>query len=490
MPELIDRVEEFIRRHGFFTAGEHVLLGVSGGADSVAMLLILAELARPDRLSLRLRVAHLDHGIRGSHAQADAEFVAELAERLSLPCHREFVDVPGLAGQRGLSLETAGRQARQEFFTRLAKSQKCSAVALAHHGDDQVETILQRITRGTGLPGLAGIRLQRPLSKESPIRIVRPLLCCRRQEIEQFLTGQSVGWQVDHTNLQSDFTRNWIRNELLPQLRQRLNPRVDDALLRLADLAADAANLIEQQACEFLRMSSQSFGSMICIDLQALAESHRALQGEIVRLAWAGLDLPQRDMSQDMINEVLTRGHEHLSHARPDRLALPGGGQVVYQFGRLLLAVESPPANFEPVELSLPGQAHLGLLALTVQADLPAENVQPSQRMRADDPTVELIDRDCITGRLVIRSPGADETFDPLGGNKRESVCRFLLSRRVPKLLHPLSPVLADDKGILWVVGHRLAQRVRLRPQSRNVVDLSVGSNSPWNALLPQSPWR
>ena len=485
MPELTERVEQFIRRHDLLTPGEHVLLAVSGGADSVAMLLILANLARPENLGLKLRVAHLDHGIRGSDAQADADFVAELAEKLALPCHLESLDVPDLARKRGVSLEVAGRQARHEFFARLAKAHHCTAVALAHHADDQAETVLQRIIRGTGLPGLAGIRSQRLLSKQPPIRIVRPLLCCRRQQIEQFLSQRSADWRMDHTNLQSDFTRNWIRNELLLQLRQRLNPRVDDALLRLAELAADATNLIERQATEFLRVSSHALGLMVCIDLQALQQIHRALQGEVVRLAWAGLGLPQRDMNLEIIQEVLARVQEHLSQGKPDRLTLPGGGEAICQFGKLLLATENSPTSFESVELSLPGQAHLEPLALTVRLDLVAEDVQPSDRMCPDDRTVELIDRDCISGRLVIRSPLTDEVFEPLGGSGSEQIGQFLLNCRVPRLLHPLTPVLSDDKGVLWVVAHRLAQRARLTSQSSDVIELSVGGDRPWNALLP-----
>lgn len=470
MQHLIEKVEEYVRQEELLSSGERVLLGVSGGADSVALLLVLTELASPERLDLKLSVAHLDHGIRAEKARADAEFVCELAGKLALPFHQGSADVPALAKDHNISLEAAGRKARYEFFIRIAGQYHCSAVGLAHQADDQVETVLHRIIRGTGLTGVSGIQPQRLLSNQPSVRIVRPLLCCRRNEIEQFLRDKSTSWRLDHTNLQSDVTRNWIRNELLPQVRERLNPRVDEALLRLADLAADASAFIEQHAKELLMKLARRFDSLICIDLSALAEVHQALQGQIIRLSWTELGLGQRDMNLSLIKDILSRGWEHLDHGRPDRLALPDRGEAVYQFGKLMLVNQDRPGvALEPVELALGGRVSLELLGLIVGTQLLAKPV----RLRHEDPTLELIDGDCICGNLVIRSPGAAESFEPLAGTGCQSIGQFLLSCKVPKLLHSLTPVLVDDRGIVWVIGYRLADRVRLTDQTSRVVELS-----------------
>ncbi|NIA06951.1 MAG: tRNA lysidine(34) synthetase TilS, partial [Actinobacteria bacterium] len=301
MHPLVEKVHRYIQDHHLLQFPPRVLVGVSGGADSVALLLALLELVRAGKLDIELFVAHLEHGIRGEQSQKDAEFVCELAKKLDLPIFIEAVDVPALAAERKLCLESAGRLARYDFFSRAAEQQQCSAVALAHHADDQVETILHRITRGTGLTGLAGIKPRRLLCRQPEIHIVRPLLSCHRVRIEEFLADRSVSWRTDHTNLGLDATRSRIRNELLRLLREKYNPRVNEALLKLAKIAEQTNDFLDEHTVELFDRVARTLGSLVCIDLPGLAKSHRALQAAIIRRAWLKLDLPQRDMSFDTI---------------------------------------------------------------------------------------------------------------------------------------------------------------------------------------------
>ena len=473
MHPLVEKVHRYIQDHHLLQPPQRVLVGVSGGADSVALLLALLELVRAGKLDIELFVAHLEHGIRGQQSRDDAEFVRELAKKLDLPFMVEAVDVPDLADERKLCLESAGRSARYDFFSRTAQEQQCSVVALAHHGDDQAETILHRIIRGTGLTGLAGIRPCRLLCRQPEIHIVRPLLSCHRVEIEQFLTDMSVSWRTDHTNLGLDATRSRIRNELLPSLRDKYNPRVDDALLKLAAIAEHTNDFLDEHTVELFDRLARTFGSLVCVDLPGLAKSHRALQTAVIRYALLKLDLPQRDMSFDTIDNILARGLEHLSSSRPDRLALPGPAVAVYEFGRLLLSDEnSEPPGFAPLELPVPGQACIPELNLTVSARMLPENIDPSDRISPNDRTSELIDRDAVHGRLVLRPPEPAETFEPLGGRSC-TMAEFLLSCKIPRLMHPLTCILADQQGPLWVVSQRLAQRARITDPSKGAIELS-----------------
>ena len=473
MGTLVEKVEQYIQEHQLLRAGESVLVGVSGGADSVCLLLTLLELSREGGLGLTLSVGHLDHCIRGQKGRSDAQFVAELAQKLDLPVYSESVDVPALAAELNVSLETAARQARYEFFAKTAKQRKCSVVALAHHALDQVETVLHRIIRGTGLAGLSAMPPSRPLSRESEIRIVRPLLSCQRTEIEQFLLDKSQSWRVDHTNLELKATRNKIRNKLLPMLRKEFNPRVDQAVLRLAGLAEQVNDFLAGQTAKLFEKVARDFGAMICIDLLKLSQEHPALQGQLLRLSWERLELPQRDMNLAMVEELLAAGRKHLKTKRLGRLAVPGGGAAVYQFGKLLLRAKGPrPKGFEAVELSVPGKAQLKLLGLSVQAKMLTEQSDPSSRQRAENANHEVIDADSVTGQLRIRPAKPGEMFEPLGG-KACTMGEFLLSCKIPKLLHGLTVILADEQGPIWVVGYRLAQRVRLESQSRRIIELS-----------------
>ena len=472
---LIEKVQRFIHQQHLFEPGQRVLVGVSGGADSVGLLLVLVELVRSGKLNIELALAHLEHGIRGEQSRADAEFVADLAKVSDLPIWTEAIDVPALAAERKLCSESAARSARYEFFTRIAVQQQYSAVALAHQADDQAETVLHRVIRGTGLLGLTGIPSRRRLSLQPEVYIVRPMLSCRRAEIEQFLTDRPASWRTDHTNLTLDATRNRIRNELLPKLKAQFNPRVDQALLRLASVAEQASDFLEERTAELFKSLARSFDSLVCIDLASLANSHQALQAAVIRHACSkSLNLPQRDMSFATVEDILRRGREHLSSNRPDRLDLPGEAAVVYEFGKLLLLNEKKrPSGFESIELTLPGEACINTLSLTIRAKLLPENTELFSRLRPADPTSELIDGDSIHGRLVIRPPDPEETFDPLGGQSRTLMKEFLTTCKVPRLLQPLTAIVADEQGPLWVIGYRLAQRARLGPQTIAAVELS-----------------
>ncbi len=473
MHPLVEKVHRYIQDHHLLQPPQRVLVGVSGGADSVALLLALLELVRAGKLNIELVVAHLEHGIRGQRSRADAEFVCELAKKLDLPILLEAVDVPALAAERKLCLESAGRSARYEFFSRTAGQQQCSVVALAHQADDQVETILHRIIRGTGLTGLAGIKPRRLLCRQPEVHIARPLLFCHRVQIEQFLIDMSVSWRTDHTNLGLDATRSRIRNELLPSLRDKHNPRVDEALLKLAAIAEQTNDFLDQHTVELFDRVARTFGSLVCVDLATLAKSHRALQAAVIRRAWVKLDLPQRDLSFDTVESILARGLEHLSSARPNRLVLPGPAAAVYEFGWLLLSDEnSRPTSFTPVEFAVPGQARIPELNLAVSARILPESINLSSHIRPTDRTSELIDRDAVHGRLVLRPSEPAETFEPLGGRSR-TMAEFFLSCKIPRLMHPLTCILADEQGPLWVIGQRLAQRARITDRSKGAIELS-----------------
>ncbi len=204
------------------------LVGVSGGRDSVALLHLLFE--RADR---KLIVCHLDHGLRGRAARDDARFVARLAASLKLPCVTERVDVAALATERGISVETAAREARHDFFARVGRRERVTTLFLAHHADDQVETFLFHLLRGAGPAGLAGMR---PVSKRGALTLIRPLLAVWRRELDAWIEERGLRWREDASNTDDAHTRNRIRLSLLPALARELGREVKPAIWRAADL--------------------------------------------------------------------------------------------------------------------------------------------------------------------------------------------------------------------------------------------------------------
>lgn len=273
-----------------------LLVGVSGGADSVALLRGLVSL-RDDR-SLEVVAAHLNHQLRGDESTADASLVRQLCESLNVPLAIESIDVRRLAEESGCGIEEAARTARYDFLTQTALEQGCSWVLVAHTADDQVETILHHILRGTGLDGLRGMPRTRPLAEG--ITLARPLLDVTRAEIEAYLRSIGQDWRDDATNRDPMLTRNRIRHELLPSLRDQYNPQIDAALVRLAQQAADVQSVIDPLADRLLaECCLNAAPDVLRLDATPFAKSPVHLVREVVKRAWRRAGWPLSGMGFD-----------------------------------------------------------------------------------------------------------------------------------------------------------------------------------------------
>jgi tRNA(Ile)-lysidine synthase len=298
--QFVARMQAYIDAHGLLAEGESVLAGFSGGADSLAMTAALHETGL-----YRLAAVHVHHGIRGADADADEAFADGQAAAWGIPLLAERIDVPSLARRWGVGVEEAARRGRYEVFVAAAGSVGASAVALAHHADDQAETILHRIVRGTHLRGLAGMPAQRPLSLG--VRIVRPLLWARRAEVEDYCRRRGLPWRTDHTNAQTDYTRNFIRNELLPLLRDRINPRADEALLRLSSAARDAEEVLDELAAAlFDRACRKRTDIEATLRIAPLRKAPPALAAFVLRKAMEAIGAPQQELSQERFGDLLS----------------------------------------------------------------------------------------------------------------------------------------------------------------------------------------
>jgi len=266
--QFVDRVWETIVRYDLLprepqraAEPEPVVVGTSGGPDSVALVHVLEHLRggpdpvtgrkRPRRLAIDLVIAHLHHGLRGEAANRDARLAADLANRLHLPYHEARADIRAEAKAAGIGIEEAGRQARRRFFRRVARDVGARRVALGHHGQDRIETVLFHILRGTGIDGLASLGPRAPLSPEENIEIIRPMVhpAIGRQLVLAYLEGTGLEWRKDETNDDTTYTRNRLRHEVLPLLARAVNPAVEEALFRLAD-QAEAAQAVLTDALE------------------------------------------------------------------------------------------------------------------------------------------------------------------------------------------------------------------------------------------------
>lgn len=427
------------------------LVGVSGGSDSVALLRLLHELA--PRLELDLTVAHLDHGARGEAARADAAFVANLAAALGRP----FV-LGRWQPTRTAHFEADARRARHDWLGETAVAVGASVVALGHTRDDQAETVLHRVVRGTGLRGLAGIPDCRPL--RAGISLVRPLLVCSRQQLRDYLAAREQSFRDDASNADLARTRARIRHDLLPRLAADYNPRVVDALVRLAQHAASADDVLQHEAAIVASEAVESASTTRVVLLRArLLTVPAVVRGEVLRRVWRAAGWPEGQMSASRwqrLNRLVRR-------AEPARFDV--GEAVVAETGPQTLTlsrgVSMPVFSHLPALLEVPGSVEWNEQRIAATEDLGKHYD-------------EVLDRDRLALPLMVRGPRPGDRFDPLGMDGHEQALGdFLRSRRVARSERASTPLVCDQRGIVWVVGHRIAHRVRIMDTTTRRIALS-----------------
>lgn len=308
------------------------LIGVSGGRDSVALLHALREQGYG-----KLIVCHVNHQLRGRASGQDAAFVQRLAKRWGYACEAATVDVAAFAKDSGQSIETAAREARHAFFTAMARKHRCPRVLLAHHADDQAETVLMRILRGTGIGGLAGMRVTTPLvAGGARLTLIRPLLDVRRSEIDTYISVHKLSFREDSSNTDTGPTRNRLRQSLLPQIRESMERDIVPPLLRLASSAAVDDSLL----CELTEALIRD-GSLVTPDgslmiSPALKSAHVALRHRVIH-HW----LREQQVS-DVDYDTITAIARLMNQRDPARINLSKGLQVRRKSGRLSIALQSP----------------------------------------------------------------------------------------------------------------------------------------------------
>lgn len=456
----VNAVRRTVREHGLLRQGEHVLVAVSGGPDSMALLTALVALAEPLRLGLA--VAHLDHGLRGDAAREDAAFVASHAASLGLPAHTWAVDVAA-ERRRGESIEAAARRLRYGFLERTADAIGATAVAVGHTADDQVETILEGLLRGGELGALAGMPVSRPLRLGSPVRVVRPLLEVARTAALGFLAEQGVPCRLDASNADTAFERNVVRHELLPALEARAGAGLRTTLLELAGPARELAAAVDGEAT---RTVAAAEGAAV-LDVEHLRHAPSLVRRAALRRACVALAGP---------GEVRRRAldaAESLLEGASGREADLGRGIVArrsYDELRLSVRTEGAPEAHEP--LSVPGRVELARLGLWVEAERLAERPDSLRKDRWE----EVVDLDQAGEHLILRTRRPGDRFVPLGAPGSKKLKEFLIDERVPRAERGSTLVVEGEAGIVWVVGHRLDDRAKVTPHTRRFARLRAGT--------------
>jgi tRNA(Ile)-lysidine synthase len=438
-----------------------VIAAVSGGSDSVALLVLLNELHLRGELVLDA-VAHVHHGIRGHAADEDEAYCRELAARLDRPFVCAHVDVPALARRRRQSIEVAGREARRAFFDSVRRDRGAEVVATAHTQDDQAETVLLRLIRGSGVRGLGGIA---PASAH----LVRPLLACNRGELRAELVARGQAWREDATNAELSNPRNRVRLELLPYLEQHFNPSVRAGLARLADFArADEAALDRQAAAAALHLLQIDESGVARLNASGVLSLPEAVSGRIVQRVLE--TLAESAPGAEDVTAVLDVA------ANERRAAELLGLRAEHSEGFVVLLKKGPAPGPGPpfrFNLPIPGSVLAPDAGWILEAEGPCVRQGGFRTpLRPDQVEIEAAG---LGTSLIVRSRESGDWVRPLGATGRKKVQDVFVDRKVARLERDRVPLVTDDRGrIVWVAGHVLGEDFKVTDSTKAVIILKL----------------
>lgn len=473
VPSLSQKLLAYILRQEMIQAGDRIGVAVSGGADSVALLRLLLELRK--ELGIVLSVVHLNHQLRGEESDGDEQFVKSLALDNKLEFHGEHVAVKAYAQSKHLSLEAAGRELRYSYFHRLLDQNCVDRIATAHTLDDQAETILLRLVRGTGTRGLAGIYPKlNILAASLPSRtagaafIVRPLLNTSRKDLGAYLGEIGQDWREDSSNLDPRFSRNRVRRGILPWLEENLNPSVRNTLAEAAEVARAEEEYWESQVQDLLpKVSVQDIQAAVTqLDLPALRERPLALQRRVLRAAGAplGIHLEFQHVERilQLVNEKSVRGP----------FSVPGGS-VAKSAGRLRFQTENFVASTTQsgfaYALSVPGRIVVNEIQTEFHAMLvPAGAAEGYNPQDFED----LMDARLLARKLQVRNWREGDRFWPAHTKAPRKIKQLLQERRVTGSERKVWPVIVSGNEIVWMRGFPLPAHLRSKNGSSSAVKI------------------
>ena len=504
--DFVRQMHRFILRHAMIKNGERVLVAVSGGADSLALLYGLHALH--SQLDCHLHVAHLNHCLRPD-ADADADFVQQHAAHLELPCTIQSTDVPRLVKQWKLSVETAARKARYQFYEEVCKQIGATKVALGHHQDDTAETVLMNLIRGSGSTGMKGISPVRNFRSfgvvcnagvptrywegaELAVKSIRPLMGFTRQQIETYLAFKGLTPRHDSTNTDTRYLRNRIRHELIPRLESDYNPNIRAGLSRTADvLSAESEYLdtVAQEAFETCRVrdpdrvKALATSESVVLDRAKFQQLHIAIQRRVLRQIFF-------EMSRDTGDLYFTHCEAMLSLIEGDApnavLALPNGLRFrrVYQY--FIFDVNTSSRSPFPIEsfaypLAVPGKTFIVALNTEITAEL--GDIQSREVRTFPDGRFEAIfDYEKVRGAFVdppseafpltVRNRRQGDRFQPYGMRGTKKIKDFMIDAKVPRDERDRIPMLVCGAKVLWIVGYTTSEPFKIHPGTRQYLHL------------------
>lgn len=455
---MLDKVRKTIEEHNLIKPGDRIIVAVSGGPDSVCLLHALCQLR--DEYNLELYGAHLNHNFRGIDAQIDAQYASNLCEKLNVLCFIKSIDVPKYAKDNSLSPEEAGRVLRYEFFEEVAERTGATKIAVAHNENDQAETVLMRLLRGTGIQGLTAIHINRG-------KIIRPLLNVDRSSIEEYCDTYNLSPRIDKTNLESIYKRNKIRLELIPYLEENYNPNIIENLVKTAEILKDDFDFIEEKSREvYEELVSRQIENGLTILLKDIKELHSAIKSRVIRLAAEELIGRQEVLEYKHVQnilELIDRG------VTGKKITLPFGLIAKISYGNLCFTTREEESRVFHYELPLDNTVYIEELEGNFTARVfDREDIKEISR----DKYCKCFDYDELKNVLNVRNRREGDRFYPLGLTGSKKLKDFFIDYKIDRNERDRIPLVCDGDEIIWIVGLRISEKYKITDKTTRILEI------------------
>ena len=468
------RIEKFIQKYHMLTCGDRVIAGVSGGADSVCLFLMLLELR--EKIGFDLIAVHVHHGLRGEAADQDQQFVEALCEQHRIPLEIFRVNLESIAKKRKQSLEEAGRMVRREAFDSVCKKYGGNKIALAHHQNDNAETLLWNLSRGTGLDGLGGIR---PVNG----KFIRPLLCMNRKEIEEYLAKRKQSYCIDETNAETDYTRNKLRHLVLPILEEQVNSAAVRHMNETMEQIWELQEYMQEQVEAAYQECVQEHFEKVCwiqIQQKSFEIFPELIKKMVIRKGMEQVGGKKRDLSHKHVDVMMELMNKQVGrtldlpyemHAKRNYEGIRLEKQRTYSFGEEKKAEIMQECM---AELNIPGETILADRNLKLRCKILEKPKNLSIKDIPQKIYTKWFDYGIIKSSLYIRTRQAGDTIviDEKGHQKK--LKNWFVDEKIPKEVRDSQLLLAENNEILWVFGHRMSQAYQVKQSTKWILQIEV----------------
>jgi tRNA(Ile)-lysidine synthase len=448
---LLRSLREFIHQHRLIERDEKIIVAVSGGMDSVVLLDALAELRL--EIGFELAVAHFNHQLRGEESDLDEAFVRAVAKTRGLECYIERANTKSVAETKRSSIQETARNLRYDFFMKLRTSLGFHKVATAHHADDNAETMLFNLIRGAGVHGLSGIPI---MNKETAV--IRPLLFATREQITQYAKGRQLEHREDSSNAKDDYTRNFLRHQVIPQLQENINPNLTATLLRTSELFGLLEEYLQHEAeklaADVIVHRSTDY---VIIDAKKFHAAEPFLQEHL--LLHTARNFANLEFDFSTVKTMLSVSHGETGawcSLAKDILFTRNRNELILQRTK-----------------SIAPYVHRIEMDKTYEFDgfcFSSTHVQKT--VFSDDPHIEYVDADAVRQQLVLRPWSEGDWFMPLGMNEKKKLSDFFIDEKIPLFEKQRVPILVSDGDIVWVCGKRLDDRFKISSKTTHFLKL------------------